>query len=275
VTVELWSGVEEGELMARAGGFLLSQPVQHNVILTMLADEPGVTRRYWAATDANSVVGVLCWHAGRPPVLAAASPAAAAAMAETLARPGLDRPLLPGVVGEETLASAFSETWTELTATKALPVERRILYYLRRLNLAEGVAGHLRPAEGDDIEWLTRWLADFSAETGTNEPTPMELTAQLRDHRLWLWRHDKPVAMAGLSTAIGGISRLRNVYTPLWSRGKGYALALVGHLSSRLLDNGYRCIAYGDTSDRGFEVLCERVGYAAVAEHFTFHFEPR
>ncbi len=258
---DIWIGDDAAHVLEVAGDFLLTQPVLNNVVLTML-HEPQVKDRFYAVVrQGGRPIGVVGRQGPCPAILAAQDDEAGAAVARLLHQGG-QAPEVASIVAPNPGGQGFVETWSSLTGTRAEQVDRRVLYYLRRLRLTGRAQGNLRPVEGDDIDWLSRWLADFSVETATEAPTLSELQRQLADHQWWLWRDGQPVAVAGLSTAVGGISRLRNVYTRPEHRRCGYAFALVSQLARRLVAQGYRCIAYGDTSDQGFEVLCQKVGYA-------------
>ena len=60
MAIEVVFGEEPGWVLRKAGEFLASDPVRHNLILTLLHarvayPEPG---RYWVARDGDTVVGV-------------------------------------------------------------------------------------------------------------------------------------------------------------------------------------------------------------------------
>lgn len=113
MAVEVVIGEDPGWVLHEAGAFLASDPVRHNLILTLLHarvayPEPG---RYWVATDGGAIVGVafpspLDFFASLTPT----SPEAVAALADAIIEAAAT---LPGVNGEAATAARFAGQWTE------------------------------------------------------------------------------------------------------------------------------------------------------------------
>ncbi|HJY88683.1 MAG TPA: hypothetical protein VJ255_00320, partial [Candidatus Acidoferrum sp.] len=106
-------------VLNRAGGFLSSQPVFHNLVLSILharvaQGDPG---RYWMAIQREDVVGVaLQSPLTFPATLTPMEPPVAAAMADAIADTGV---ALPGVNGEAATAAIFSGQWSERSKSAA------------------------------------------------------------------------------------------------------------------------------------------------------------
>src|SRR5215211_7891872 len=108
MAVKVTFGDDPARVLAEAGAFLASEPVLHNVILTLLHEraahrEPG---RYWVATDGDTVVGVV-FHS---PLTFAANlttmePEVVAVMVDEISDAGV---ALPGVIGEAATAARFA-----------------------------------------------------------------------------------------------------------------------------------------------------------------------
>ena len=135
-----------------AGAFLRSDPVQHNLILTLLEQrrarpEPG--RYGWVSCD-DEVVGVsfqsppLTFHASVTPMPVAAIEPLVDGLADV-------DPGLPGVSGAASVAARFAGRWAELLKVPATPVEGQRLYELRVLRPPVGVPGELRAAGSSDF----------------------------------------------------------------------------------------------------------------------------
>jgi hypothetical protein len=123
MAVEVVFGEDPGWVLHEAGTFLASDPVRHNLILTLLHTrvaypEPG---RYWVARDSGAVVGL----AFQSPVyfFASVTPTRAEAVAglvEAIVEAGVN---LPGVNGEAATAARFAGQWTERRGLRQRPIE--------------------------------------------------------------------------------------------------------------------------------------------------------
>src|SRR5215831_19724146 len=102
-------------VLSIAGEFLTSQPVRHNLILSILharvaQPEPG---RYWMAlhdAEDRAVGVVLQSPLNFPATLTPMEPCAIAAMVDAIAE---SRVTLPEVNGEAATAAGFAGQWTE------------------------------------------------------------------------------------------------------------------------------------------------------------------
>ena len=111
-----------------ADAFLASEPVHHNLVLTLLhrCAATGDAGRFWTVDDGPHVVGVvlqspLHFFATVTPMSARAAGAAADAIADQ----GV---ALPGVNGEASTTAAFAGQWTERARVGATPAEGLRLY---------------------------------------------------------------------------------------------------------------------------------------------------
>ena len=117
-------------VLSRAGGFLSSQPVFHNLVLSILharaaQGDPG---RYWMAIQGDDIVGVviqspLTFPATLTPMERPVATATADAIAEASVA-------LPGVSGEAATAATFAGQWSERTESAATPFQGNRLYEL-------------------------------------------------------------------------------------------------------------------------------------------------
>src|ERR1700733_7913074 len=111
-----------------AGDFLASQPVRHNIILSLLQTraafrEPG---RYWMASRGGQIVGVVFQS---PPTIAAVltpmESGVTAAVADAIPCAGV---VLLGVNGEAATAASVAGHWTERFKSAAVPFQGMRLY---------------------------------------------------------------------------------------------------------------------------------------------------
>lgn len=268
-------GEDPAEVLDVARDFLATDPVRHNLILTILESrvrypQPG---RYWIVRSAGAVAGVVL----QSPVdfLATVTPMAAddVAMAvDAIASAGV---ALPGVNGSATTVASFAGQWAERTRAPARPVQGQRLYEARQTKLDRVASGHIRPAGADDLELVTAWLDAF-AEEAHEARAAAATVAHVRTAagELWLWDDAGPVSLAGVSRAVAGAVRIGPVYTPRSARGRGYASGLVEGLTRDALERGLRCLLYTDLANPTSNSVYQAIGYQAVDEVLRYHFDP-
>ena len=260
--------------LKKAERFLTSQPVLHNIILTLLHGrianpKPG---RYWIATNNMQIVGV----ALQSPIdfAATVTPMAhdvVAATVKAIAEAGV---VLPGVNGDAATAAYFAGHWTEACSAAALPFQGQRLYEATRIQNLNGISGYLRQAKTSDHELIITWMHEFHSEIGEpHSDFSHFVDSRISSGRFWLWDDSGPAAMASYSQSVEGAVRVQSVYTPPKKRKKGYAGSCVGSLSELLIERGYRCLLYTDLGNRSSNSIYRRVGYRAVAEILRYRFK--
>ena len=262
-------------VLSRAGVFLSSQPVHHNLVLSILHariahGDPG---RYWIAIHGQDVVGVVLQSpTALPATLTPMEPPVATAMADAIADAGVP---LPGVNGEAATAAVFSGQWSERSKSAATPFQGNRLYELLEVREAPGIEGTLRQAGPNDRSLMILWTRAFQHEIGESaDDTELRVDRGLAAGQLWLWvANGEVVSMAVARERVDGVVRLSGVYTPPEKRNHGYAGACVYALSRRLRDAGSRCILYTDLANPTSNSIYRRIGYRAVAEALRYRFE--
>jgi GNAT superfamily N-acetyltransferase len=278
ISVELYE--DAGKALEKARAFLASEPVLHNVILSLLETraaypEPG---RYWVASDGERVAGVvfqspLDFTATITPM----SRDAVAAMVDGISEAGV---ALPGVSGEAGTAARFAGQWTERHKSAAVPIEGQRIYEIREVQETPAVAGRMRRAERADRELVIAWMRGFQADTGDgggraqggSEQGRSAASAAVHRRSFWLWDDGGPVSMAMRTEPVEGVVRVGAVYTPPELRNRGYAGACVGALSQQILEGGHRSILYTDLGNPVSNSIYRRLGYRAVAEVLRYRF---
>jgi predicted GNAT family acetyltransferase len=264
------------KVVEEAGSFLRSDPVQHNLILTLLEQRCAQPEsgRYGVVSLEGEVVGVsfqspLAFHASITPMpVAAIEP-----LVDELADVG---PELPGVSGAAAVAARFAGRWAELLKVPAVPVEGQRLYELRVLQPPVGVPGELRAATSSDLDLIVRWAKGFEEDTGSHVPMVDVLCQRMADGLTRIWDDDGPVSMAGFTVPIGRVSRIGHVYTPSEHRGRGYAAACTAAISQVAFDSGAdRCILYTQLSNPTSNAIYRRLGYESVGDQVRYSFTPR
>jgi hypothetical protein len=261
-------------VLERAGLFLRTEPVRHNVVLTLLharvaRPEPG---RYWVASRGDDVTGVvvqspLHFHATITPMDAQT----VAVMIDAMADAGVR---LPGVGGEAGSTARFAGQWTERHRSAARPREGQRLYEATAVDTPEGVPGTLRSAVDGDRPQLVTWLHAFHAETGTPaQDVDRVVEVRVAAGQWWVWDDSGPVSMAALTEPTLGVVRVQAVYTPPEQRNRGYAGVCVARLAATTLEAGHRSILYTDLGNATSNAIYRRIGYTAVSEILRYDFD--
>lgn len=271
ISVELYE--DAAKALEKARAFLASEPVLHNVILSLLETrvthaEPG---RYWVASNGSEVAGVvfqspLNFTATITPM----TPDVVAAAVDAIAEVGV---ALPGVSGDAATAARFAGQWTERHKSAAVPHEGQRIYEVRDVLETPAAGGHLRRAKRDDRELVIAWMRGFQADTGVEQGGGGSNPEAVVDSRsFWLWEDGEPVSMAMSTAPVEGVVRVGAVYTPPELRNCGYAGACVGQLSRLILEGGNRAILYTDLGNPVSNSIYRRLGYRAVAEVLRYRF---
>lgn len=268
---------DDPDLVLRdAGRFLGTDPVRHNLIVTLLQGrsahpEPG---RYWIVKVDGRAAGVVL----QSPLHFAATVTpmtdeAVTAVVDAIVDQGVE---LPGVNGEAATAARFAGHWAERTRSGAQPVQGQRVYEVEDVIPAAPVSGQLVQATDEQHDLLVAWFLEFAAETGEITRDAGRLAERrLAAGHLWVWIDEAPVAMAARSDAVSGVARIGPVFTPPGHRNRGYASALVAAVSSAVRSQGDRCILYTDLANPTSNSIYRAIGYRAVVEAVRYRFTER
>jgi len=256
---------DPAEVLSAAGAFLRSEPVFHNLLLTLIQariarPEPG---RYWYSDDGVVFQSPLDFPATITPM----RPEGIEAMVDAICDAGV---ALPGINGDAATAARFAGQWTERYGSAAIPARGQRLYELvgepRRLP----ASGALRPAGAGDRELLEQWMHGFHDDVAE----PLRDVGALLDRRpFYVWQDGEPASMVAHTHPVEGVVRVQYVYTPPDKRQRGYAGACVADLSRRLRAAGHRAALYTDLSNPVSNSIYRRIGYRAVAEVLRYTFK--
>jgi GNAT superfamily N-acetyltransferase len=270
--IEVRATDDPTEVLREAGAFLLSRPVEHNVILTILhsrATHPQ-SGRYWWMVDDGAVVGV----GMQSPLVYSAT--------TTPMRPDLVRvlvdvidPPVPGFTGEAATAASFAGAWALRHRVPAAPTGGERLYRLDGARRVARAPGALRPAEPGDRGLLAAWLDGFATDTGhAAEPSATMADRFLDERSAWLWVDGEPVSIARVAPVAGGVARIGPVYTPPEHRTRGYATACVEHLSRHIEERDHIAILYTQLANPTSNAIYRSIGYEPVFEVLRYRFDP-
>lgn len=263
-------------VLGSARHFLESDPVRHNLILTLLETrvafpEPG---RYWVVEADREPAGVvfqspLAFFATITPMPLLAVESAVDAIVS-------DGVVLPGVNGTAATAAQFAGHWTERTRSAAFPSTGSRIYEVDAVVSPQPTGGSLRRVGAGDRDLAIAWFDAFEREAGEG-PGGNDRTVDRRigAGELWFWEDGGVCALAGVSTPVAGVARVGPVYTPPERRRRGYASALVATLSAATRRLGHRCILYTDLANPTSNAIYRALGYRAVDEALRYRFAPR
>ncbi|MEK2495477.1 GNAT family N-acetyltransferase [Kitasatospora purpeofusca] len=272
------------DFRARAGGFLAAHPAANTVLLT-IADRlaargphyygDGVpVFGWWRAEPDGPVAGAFL---RTPPFalrLGLMPEPAAAELATELAGARVEAPdgaaALTGVAGGAAATLAFGAAWVAATGTTSTVRTNERLYRLGEpTDPPRPPSGRSRLAGAADRELLIRWFTEFAEAVDIRIPD----VATVVDDRtaagqLHLWEDGgRPVAVAGASAVIAGMSRIGPVYTPADARGRGYASGVTAAASVAALDLGAgEVLLYTDLANPTSNSIYQQIGYRPVED---------
>lgn len=275
VSIAVQTSTDPASVLEVAGTFLASDPVQHNLILTLLHTrvEHPEAGRYWMAVEEHRVIGVVFQspldHAA---TLTPMSHEALRAVVGVIADEGVE---LPGVSGEAATVARFAGAWSERTRVPARPTLGQRLYELAAV-VDQPAPGLRRRATTEDREFVVEAFIAFVIEIGEPaEGSESVVDRRLAAQQLWVWDDAAPVSMCGLTAPAEGVVRVGPVYTPPELRGRGYAAALVATVSADVRAAGNRGILYTDLENPTSNSIYRNIGYRAVAEGLHYEFGSR
>lgn len=271
---------DAAEFLDRAGGFLASRPVEHNLVLSLAElarGDHGTTGRWTWTTDPD---GQVCGALIQTPAsyTATLTPMPPQASEALVARLASDAPDLPGVTGEAGTVARFAGHWASACSVPAQPIAAQRLYRLGPLHPPGKVAGTLRQAKAAEVPTLVEWDESFATETGLTRPAGVDRTAvigrRVDEGMWWVWDIGQHiVSMAFSSPPLAGAARVGAVYTPPEHRGHGYAGALVAEISTHLLAIGLSdCLLYTQLTNPTSNRIYQRIGYRPVADILAYRF---
>ncbi|GAB7181232.1 GNAT family N-acetyltransferase [Kitasatospora sp. Ki12] len=279
-----------------AGAFLAARPAENTVLITIahrLAEsgldvfgDPPVFG-WWRAGEGASVEGgpvedgpVEGAFLQTPPFdprLSAMPETAAAELAVALAAAGPGFTTVNGIAGGADAVRAFATAWTAATGTRQSVRFDERLYRLGRLtDPPRPAAGRHRLAGPADRELAIRWYEAFLAEARVELPdVPRAVDDKIAAGGLHLWEAGgEPVALAGTSPVLAGMSRIGPVYTPADRRGHGYGSAVTAAASAHVLTCGAdEVLLYTDLANPTSNSIYRQIGYLPVEDCLILDFD--
>lgn len=185
-----------------------------------------------------------------------------------------------GVVGPAAESENFANLWEARSSKqKHLGMGQKI-YKIEQVDFPQGVPGNFAVIGKESGELFFEWVMAFAKEClpptdQRDEKQWREFTDRGLDKKtghFWIV-NGEPVAMAITSRPTKNGVSISGVYTPPKHRKKGYASAVVAHLSQKMLDSGKKfCVLYTDLTNPTSNKIYQNVGYREVCDskHFFF-----
>ena len=184
---------------------------------------------------------------------------------------------IPGAVGPEAEAQAFSKCWVEGMLDVSASIDKRMrVFEAREVADLPLSPGKLRLVCPDDHPLMARWIVGLSEAIG--EPVDLESARSraeklTQDQQLYVWDRDGPVSIAGVSRPMRNGMTIGLVYTPPEQRSKGYATSCILLLTKKLLSDGYSfCSLYTDLANPTSNSIYTKIGYVPIGDALAFDF---
>jgi hypothetical protein len=190
-----------------------------------------------------------------------------------------DRLALPGVVGPDGAARTFAERWRLRTGARWSVRFEQCLYVLGRRPAPTDVPGHLRLATERDVDFIAATIVGFARDTGAGstdvDAAGRTAAARVRAGELHVWDDDGPKSVAALTRPTPNGVAVNSVFTRRQWRGRRYAQACVGALSTLALDGGKRfCTLFADRANPISNRVYQNLGYEPIGSIVELTFEP-
>lgn len=177
---------------------------------------------------------------------------------------------LPAVLGPVEAARAVGAAWAGLAGVRAVDGSRQRIHALEQVRFpARPAPGAMRRAEEGDLALVTSWIGSFLEATGLHDGRDPAGQAErlTAGGFVALWVDRVPVSVAAFPARTRNTVRVGYVFTPAEYRRRGYASALVAHLSRHILDSGFRqCVLYTDLANPTSNRIYREIGYRPVQD---------
>ncbi|MEU4540551.1 GNAT family N-acetyltransferase [Streptosporangium sp. NPDC023825] len=254
--------------------WLLRDPVRNTVLLTVLravrnglwGDDPLLGRLERDGEVVAAAVQTPPHFLLLPAIPADVVPELAACLIEA-------ERAISGVSGPLPQAEVFAASWWRPEAGRRAERLYRLGALVSPKPLADGTSRVAGPA---DLDLLVRWSEEFQAEA--EGIAHVDLTAlvasRIARRELIVWEAGgRPVAFAGASVPLGGMSRIGPVYTPEESRGKGYGTAISHAVSAKASAEGAtEVLLFTDLSNPASNSIYQAIGYRPVGDYASITF---
>jgi GNAT superfamily N-acetyltransferase len=269
-----WSVTDNPDVFRdEAGVFVAGRPDMHTMLLSGLESierlPPGdTTARVLGWWGEARTTAAFVWM---PPHLLAASHLSEDAATNLVDFLSSQSHSFTGIVVDDASAAAFSAAWEAMVGSVLKDGPRLRLYRLQELIPLSGMPlGTSRTATLDDRPLLHDWCGRFVTEAGSlgaDLDRFIDERLSRGGWRLWMVAGE-PVAMAAMTSVVGGMARITPVYTRPEHRGQGYGAAVTAAVSQAARDAGAEhVLLYTDLANPTSNSVYRRIGYQPVADY--------
>lgn len=184
---------------------------------------------------------------------------------------------LPGVMAEPEVAAAFARAYAAACGADTGISTRLMAYACPLVRPPSGVPGQAVEVCERHVDAVARFRGGFLGEIYGTSPSREELLRDayglVQGGGLFVWEADgQAVGMAVLGHRSPWHVRVNNVYTLPEHRNKGYASALVAHVSRIALDSGATPMLYADYDYPASNAVYRSIGYreAGRIDEYSF-----
>ena len=282
--IEIFSHDSADDLISNTAAYLEVRESEHNLPLGLMYGLAGNPQRFGveppvmlSILDRARAVGMAIMTQGRKLILSRFDVRTEDAVRPLVRHLHANEVSVPGVVGPEEEARAFSDRWAEAVPCASSRLTMRMRAFEIRevadVPLSQGV---MRLASLDDHALMAQWIAEFSESIG--EQADPEAAANgarrfIQTDQLYIWDCGGPVSMAKTSRATRNGISINGVYTPSEYRNKGYATSSVWSLTKKLLSDRYSfCSLFTDQLNPTSNSIYTKIGYRPVGDALTYDF---
>ncbi|TYB44750.1 GNAT family N-acetyltransferase [Actinomadura chibensis] len=173
------------------------------------------------------------------------------------------------------VAGPFAEAWTSRSGAASGVAMRQRLYRLDGLAAPDPPpAGGPRVAGPGDRDLVLAWFGAFSWDGGHATIDPAVVEGRVAKGCVTLWEEDgRPVAMAGRSPTVAGMTRIAHVYTPPAHRRRGYGAAVTAAITREAQDAGAEhVVLFTDLANPTSNAIYWRLGFRPVEDRVVLTF---
>ncbi|MFB9252366.1 GNAT family N-acetyltransferase [Sphaerisporangium melleum] len=174
---------------------------------------------------------------------------------------------ISGVNGPKRQAEAFAAAWGRVETSR---ISLR-LYRLEALRPPSRAGAARVAGEGDVelvVEWMRAFLAEAEPEIANDDPAPQMKHRVGQGEIMLLEDGGRPVAMAGFSLPIVGMSRIGPVYTPPELRARGYGSAVTHGATRAAAQAGAELLLlFTDLANPTSNSIYQALGYQPVTDY--------
>lgn len=130
--------------------------------------------------------------------------------------------------------------------------------------------GRLRRGQDSDRKLVEEWGQAYAEEKPVPVDVPSFMARKLRRRELFIWEDNSPKTVITLSGPTENGIRLSSVFTPVSSRGHGYATSAVATISENQLNSGKNFVVLVTQKGDAAERMYHRLGYQKIGERCCY-----